>query len=879
MTSDLADMSRPKRAFVARWRRWLQVRRVDLVPERADRFAPTAALLRPVGRLPERSVVLTFTAADDDPDSLRVFAHDRHGRGRLVHEVPHLSHGRPTRRVLNLPTQLTDLYVVDPRRARTFSGGVRALELGQVPMVIWLGSQRLRSPAERDRREPTKVARKAIEVLKRGGVKGILERMIASHAVRVDPGASRTANHAAPITSSREPDSAPLELLQAHQERADRELDELLAGTSRLALPTVAAGQSPDVTVVLVTWGGAALALRTLRSLQLVGGVSFEVVIVDNASTDRCRDMLERVEGATVLLNSSNVGFQRACNQAATAAVGEYLLLLNPDAEVTESSISAAVEAARGTGAWVVGGPVVAVDGLLQEAGGIIWADGTCEGFGRGLNPDRDEFRYRRPVDFVSGVFLLTRRDRWAQLGGLDERFHPAYYEDVDYCARVWEARGTVIYEPDARVVHVEHGTVESTTRAREMMRERRDVFQSLHEDFLTGQEPHDRLRRLHACVRDRHSPRVLIVDDRVPFSDEGSGAPRMLALVRALADEGARVTFFAKLLPTGGQRDPHTTLPRDVEAIVGRGLAELTGFLREREGVFDTVIISRPANMAEVVELLDADPSLLADARLVYDAEAIEAYRNAGEATLQGQPWTDRQLSDAIEQEVSLASQADIVLAVSEGEAKSFARHGCGQVAVLAHSVTARTDTPGRSERDSILFVGNLRYSTLPNVDGLMWFLDEVVPVLRARLTEIGRECPDVRVVGRIGEETGALLRRDGVALLGAVDDLTGEYDRAAVFVASTRYGAGIPIKVVEAAANGVPVVATRILVEQLGWPSATLRGVDADPSEFAQELVELLSNQEAWQRQRHLALEIVAARWSTEAFRDAIRGVLGWG
>ena len=89
--------------------------------------------------------------------------------------------------------------------------------------------------------------------------------------------------------------------------------------------------------------------------------------------------------------------------------------------------------------AGAVGGRIILPDGTLQEAGCVIWKDGSCAGYGRGGDPEAREFNWRRVVDFCSGVFLVMPRKLFASLGGFDETFAPAYYEEVDLAVRIRE--------------------------------------------------------------------------------------------------------------------------------------------------------------------------------------------------------------------------------------------------------------------------------------------------------------------------------------------------------------------------------------------------------------------------------------------------------
>ena len=100
--------------------------------------------------------------------------------------------------------------------------------------------------------------------------------------------------------------------------------------------------------------------------------------------------------------------------------------------------------------------------GLVQEAGNIIYCDGSTLGYGRDASPLAPEVNFARDVEFSSGVFLMARRSLLNELGGFDEAFAPAYYEDADLCLRIRGAGYRVVYDPGVIVYHLEYGSAVS---------------------------------------------------------------------------------------------------------------------------------------------------------------------------------------------------------------------------------------------------------------------------------------------------------------------------------------------------------------------------------------------------------------------------------
>jgi GT2 family glycosyltransferase len=160
--------------------------------------------------------------------------------------------------------------------------------------------------------------------------------------------------------------------------------------------------------------------------------------IVDNNSTDKARLLLSRIKGAKIIQNTENLHFLLACNQASRVASGRYLLFLNNDTQVLADSINSSLRTIKfSEDIGAVGGKIILPNGTFQEAGNIIWQDGSCSTYGRRDEPFAPKYMFMRDVDYCSGAFLLTNRELFMNMGGFDEDYKPAYYEETDYCVRL----------------------------------------------------------------------------------------------------------------------------------------------------------------------------------------------------------------------------------------------------------------------------------------------------------------------------------------------------------------------------------------------------------------------------------------------------------
>ncbi|MBY0339067.1 MAG: glycosyltransferase [Acetobacteraceae bacterium] len=705
-----------------------------------------------------------------------------------------------------------------------------------------------------------------------GGASSRLPRPLAAVVSLAAEAISRAAGSAATPAGPPAGAGASLDAAkEALRSRLATEFDSFMAGQGRIELPAPAA---PKVSVVLVLWNQAALTFACLRALERETEVPIEVVIVDNASTDRTAELLARVGGARVLRNADNMGFLLAVNQGVAASSGQHVLLLNNDAIVREGGLAAAVGLLEGdVTVGAVGARVILPDGRLQEAGSIVWNDGSCLGYLRGAAPETPEAMFRRDVDYCSGVFLLFRRSHFEELGGFDEAFVPAYYEEVDFCLRLWARGLRVVYDPRVVVDHLEFGSSVKSEQAIALQQRNRAVLVERHRGALARQSAPGAANILRARMRDSGRGRVLILDDRVPLPSLGSGYPRAERLLHEVAATGRFVTFYPLQSEREVWRETWSTLPPGVEVAMGLGKAGLGEFLREREGYYETLLVSRVHNMEILARARSRRPGMLAGLRVIYDAEAIFAQRDATKARVFGQDGALRAAETRMAEEVALAATADEVVAVSEFEAAQFRVAARGRIRVLGHALEPAPTTPSFDERQGLLFVGPLDAEDSPNTDSVKWFVTEVLPALRQHPgAPVALTC-----AGRTGARTVEDLRGPALRLLGRLQRLDAEYARHRVFVAPTRFAGGIPLKVYEAAAHGISVVATGLLARQLGWSDGVELLVADDAAGFAAAVARLHADAALWQRIRDAALARVAEDCSSERFRAGVRAMLG--
>ncbi|MCK4828211.1 glycosyltransferase family 2 protein, partial [bacterium] len=216
--------------------------------------------------------------------------------------------------------------------------------------------------------------------------------------------------------------------------------------------------QEPLISIVIPVYNKPLYTFSCLKSIvENTADLSYEVIVIDDCSDLETAEMLRMVQNIRILRNKTNLGFIRSCNKGAMAARGEYVVILNNDTIVTEGWLQALLktfEIDDNTG--LVGCKLIYPDGRLQEAGGIVWKDGSAWNYGRLDDPNKPEYNYLREVDYCSGACLMIPRQFFHDVCLFDECYAPAYYEDTDLAFRVRETGKKVCYQPRGVVIHFE---------------------------------------------------------------------------------------------------------------------------------------------------------------------------------------------------------------------------------------------------------------------------------------------------------------------------------------------------------------------------------------------------------------------------------------
>ena len=619
----------------------------------------------------------------------------------------------------------------------------------------------------------------------------------------------------------------------------------------------------PVVSVVIPMYGQLRYTVQCLKSIEdSLPSIPFEVIVVDDGSLDDSAKTLRSIDGIRLIAKSENQGFIRACNDGARAAKGAYLCFLNNDTEVKSGWLDGLVRTFRdfpGTG--LTGSKLLYPNGVLQEAGGIIWQDGSAANVGRGGDASLPIYNYAREVDYCSGASIMIPKPLFEELGGFDEHYTPAYCEDSDLALKVRDLGYRVIYQPHSVVVH--HEGITSGTDVTQGVKAWQPVnSKKLYRRWRGRLARHQAPGGDAGVAKDRMARhRVLVLDHATPTPDQDAGSVTAFNTMLLLREMAFQVTFIAELgvLYTS---DYTVTLQRlGIETPDCLSHGSIERHLKKAGDRYDLVLVFR-VEVSERYENLHTIRRLCPRARILFWTLDLFHLRISREAKVLRSAAKKKEARRLKKAELASIREADTTVVHSPVE-RDLIKREIPEARV--HHIPLVLDVPGTStpfgERQDIVFLGDYRHS--PNVDAVDYFVKDIMPYVREQL-------PGVRFHIAGGNVPREIRRHDAesdIVVTGHVEDLQSLFDRTRVSIAPLRYGAGVKGKIGTAMSAGLPVVTTSLGAEGMDLTDGK-NVLIADKAEvFADAVAKLYNDEEVWTQLSENGTEFARSTWGAEA------------
>lgn len=644
----------------------------------------------------------------------------------------------------------------------------------------------------------------------------------------------------------------------------------------RLSRPIEPASPQGRIAILIPAFNNWLWTERAIRSvLRNTHEGHIDIYVVDDFSSDETSSQLKMVyPQVKVLRNSSNLGFLNSCNRAfkiISETNVEFIYLLNNDAEVQPTFLDEPLRLMlEDESVGLVGSKLIYQNGVLQEAGGIIWSDGSGRNFGRNHDSHHFEYNFVRQADYLSGAALLIRVEALKRVNYFDVRFLPAYYEDTDLAFEFRELGYKTLYCPDSVVVHHEgksHG-VELNSGVKQSQVLNQTKFRNKWSSSLDSHFQRNLLKVSQASMRlelESGSKTILWIDYKLPDPTRDSGSVRAIELLKIARKLGHFIVF----VPANGDvRTLDSFWAERHGIVVIPKLSTAIKFLKKIERTPDILWLSR---LEVCQQYFDGLVRLFPKAKTVFDTVDLHFIRVARELNYYSNSPL-RMLSGRLKKyELGYISKADLAVVVSETEKTLLEReHNQKNIKLVSnvHLVDEDTST-SRVDRQGIVFVGGFKHR--PNESGVLWFHENVWPLLPPIIRAEG-----LVIVGQNPSKEIRALAADDIKVLGWVPSSSSYVSRAKVSIAPLLIGAGVKGKIGEAIMLRTPVVTTSIGAEGMGLENFKTSIIADEPIDFAEGIVKLFSDPEMAIQMAENAVNLLQATFSPSSALVAMRDVL---
>jgi len=630
----------------------------------------------------------------------------------------------------------------------------------------------------------------------------------------------------------------------------------------------------PEISVLIPFFNKLEYSVNCLYALHKQEYDNFEVIMVDDASdSDDCSG-LAMVEGIKVIKNQANLGYLYSCNLAAREARGKYLVQLNNDTLPLQGWLENLLKTFKyHPDAGLVGSLMLDKEGLIQEAGGMVFNDASGYNYGKTRHPRDYCFNYCREVDYCSGASIIMKRDLWERFGGYDTLYAPAYYEDTDIAMQVRNEGLKVIYNPFSKIIHYEGVSLGTSTDSgiKKYQEINKSKFFDKWKDILEKQPSIPAQKYIDQYTRGALKiGKMLWIDGATPTPDQDSGSIDTVNFFHQALSSGWAVSF----LPWSEVRHDGVYTENlqymGVECIDGPS-SDPSTCLEALDDSFDLVILSR-LTVARYAHSLVRH--LYPNAKVIFNTVDLHFLRYQREAELfcksSIEDISKADLQADKDAELSLVQKCDATIVVSEDEKTLLEELVPGSnicVIPLFREVVGCSNS--FEKRIDIGFIGG--YQHPPNVDAVKYFVREIWPLVTNKMDG----CRFIIAGSNVPQEISRLAS-ENIEVRGFIPELSDLFAEVRLMVAPIRYGAGVKGKIVSGLCHGVPQVVSQAAAEGMGLKHNNNAMIAGSAEQFADQIINLYSDSSLWNTVSENALQKALDSYSKDAVRGKITALL---
>ncbi|RXR30947.1 glycosyltransferase [Sphingobium fluviale] len=629
--------------------------------------------------------------------------------------------------------------------------------------------------------------------------------------------------------------------------------------------------ESPVYSIVIPVYNNIHLTLKCLKSLTKINLIEkCEIIIISDGSSDESDEILDKIPGIKYIKNEKNLGFIRSCNKASEFSRGEYIVFLNNDTVLDKDWLSELAKTFEGSSnIGLVGSKLVYPDKRLQEAGGIVWSNGSAWNWMRKKDPSHPSANFMRDVDYVTGASLMISRTLFEALGRFDSRYQHSYYEDTDLAMSVRKAGYRVVYQPTSQLIHYEgassgrdpkKGAKRYQVINREIFVEKWKNELSLHHKY--GKNP---LKASDRQVRGN----ILIIDSVTPTPDRDSGSIDMYNLIKILIDLNFRVHFIPSDNFYNDKNYVKNLQRIGVNCIYYPYYSSVDQYLKKTGDIFEYVILCRKKYAKRAIDYVK---KYCKNSILIFYTVDLHFLRDLRRYKIENNDLLYEKAKSSFYSEMKIIDSVDctIVLSKKEKSILNVLRKKNVSTIPLIRKFDI-LEGVNFSDRNGVSFIGG--YNHLPNVDAVNFMVHEIWPELRKLLDAKGLPPIVLNIYGADMPKEFMEFEADDIVVHGYIENAEDAFRNVRLSMAPLRYGAGLKGKLATSFGYGVPVLGSRIAYEGVDIKSRSVLCVNSmNATDYAMALVRVYYDVDALSRMSTELYEYAKNNYSYDTVKDQV-------